>query len=277
MFHLCSLTLLILHRCPFEPRFDDAVGDVPADEDDQERGDAGEVPIAERFRWMAWIRYLRDILIRQGFGEVLAQPFVYEYSKPHVDPANLEALDFQLLSHITPESTADELAQLLGESVHFVRRRQRELFSQQVLFERPDLSMFHLGLNESIFVMLEGSEDVVRNFLAGCREAPMFGGSVFSHPTPGCIVAFGLPTGLALKVGSELGRLFLEQDDFDAAVFYGSGSKDFSVASVLGRCRFNFEKNQWVWHREYLPTTFKHVDQHLGDSGLITRMNQRSG
>ncbi len=45
----------------------------------------------------------------------------------------------------------------------------------------------------------------------------------------------------------------------DAAVFYGNGSKDFSVASVLGRCRFDYATKQWTWHREYLPTTFDYV------------------
>jgi DNA-binding Lrp family transcriptional regulator len=224
-----------------------------------------DVPVAERFRWVAWIRYLRDVLIRQGFGEVLAQPYTYRYSPPNVDVTTLDAVDYQLLSYMSPDASAGDLAQLLGESVHVVRRRTKELFAQEVLFERPDLSMFHLGLNESIFVLLEGSEEIVQSFLAGCREAPLYGGSVFSHPTPGCIVAFGLPTGLALKVGQELGRLFLEQQEFDAAVFYGSGSKDFSVASVLGRCRFDQAKRQWTWHREYLPTTFDYVSSPRDD------------
>jgi hypothetical protein len=218
------------------------------------------VPVAERFRWVAWIRYLRDVLIREGYGEILTRPYVYQYSEPNIEPANLDSVDFQLLSQMNPESTAEKLAQSLGISIHMVRRRQKKLFDQNVIFERPDLAMFHLGLNETIFIILEGSEETVRNFLAGCREAPMYGGSVFHHPTPGCIVAFGLPTGLALKVGRELGRLFLEQDEFDAAVFYGNGSKDFMVTSVLRRCQFNFELDQWTWHREYFPTAFDHVD-----------------
>lgn len=221
-----------------------------------------EIPMAERFRWVAWIRYLRNVLIREGFGKVLEQPYVYQYSQPHIEPVQLDALDYQLLAHITPESTAEDMAQLLSVSARKVRSRQHKLFNQKVLFERPDLGIFHLGLNESLFVMLEGSEEVVQNFLAGCREAPMYGGTIFSHPTPGCIVAFGLPTGLALKVGRELNRLFLEQEDFDAAIFYGSGSKDFTVASVLKRCRFDIEKNQWVWHREFLPTSFEYVATH---------------
>jgi hypothetical protein len=227
-----------------------------------------DVPIAERFRWVAWIRYLRDVMIREGFGEVLAQPHVYRYSPPNVDAAELEPVDYQLLPHMSPDATAEDLAQLLGKPVHVVRRREKELFAQEVLFERPDLSMFHLGLNESIFVLLEGSEEVVQNFLAGCREAPLYGGSVFSHPTPGCIVAFGLPTGLALRVGQELGRLFLEQQEFDAAVFYGSGSKDFSVASVLGRCHFDHAAKQWTWHREYLPTTFDYIPSQRDEASL---------
>jgi hypothetical protein len=233
-----------------------------------------DVPIAERFRWVAWIRYLRDVMIREGFGEVLAQPHVYRYSPPNVDAAELDPVDYRLLAHMSPDATAEDLAQLLGESVHVVRRREKELFAQEVLFERPDLSMFHLGLNESIFVLLEGSEEVVQNFLAGCREAPLYGGSVFSHPTPGCIVAFGLPTGLALRVGQELGRLFLEQQDFDAAVFYGNGSKDFSVASVLGRCRFDHATKQWTWHREYLPTTFDYISSQTHESSLEDEEDQ---
>ena len=218
------------------------------------------VPIAERFRWVAWIRYLRDILIREGYGEVLAQPFVYEYSNPHIEPVDLDALDYRLLPYLTPDIAAENLAQQLGESVHTIRRRTKALFTQQVVFERPDLSMFHLGLNETIFIILEGTEETVRNFLAGCREAPMYGGSVFQHPTPGCIVAFGLPTGLALKVGRELECLFLEQDEFDAALFYGNGSQDFMVYPVLRRCQFNLELNSWEWHREYFPTAFDHVE-----------------
>ncbi len=218
------------------------------------------VPVAERFRWVGWIRYLRDVLIRDGYGEVLIPPYVYEYSEPNIEPAELDALDYQLLAHITPENTAEELAHLLGESVHGIRRRQKELFNQGVLFARPDLSMFHLGLNETIFIILESCEEVVKSFLAGCREAPMYGGSVFNFPTSGCIVAFGLPTGLALKVGRELGRLFLEQNDFDAAVFYGNGSKDFMVTPVLKRCHYNMELGQWMWYREYFPTAFDHVD-----------------
>ena len=219
------------------------------------------VPIAERFRWVAWIRYLRDILIREGYGEVLAQPYVYEYSNPNIEPVELDALDYRLLPYLTPENTAENLAQQLGESVHTIRRRTKDLFNQKVVFERPDLSMFHLGLNETIFIILEGTEDTVRNFLAGCQEAPMYGGSVFKYPTFGCIVAFGLPTGLALKVGRELERLFLEQDEFDAAVFYGNGSQDFMVYPVLRRCHFNLELNTWEWHREYFPTAFDHVEQ----------------
>jgi hypothetical protein len=219
------------------------------------------VPVAERFRWVAWIRYLRDILIREGYGEVLAQPHVYEYSNPHTEPATLDELDYRLLPYLTPDITADNLAQQLGESVHTIRRRTKELFNQKIIFERPDFSMFHLGLNETIFIILEGTEDTVQNFLTGCREAPMFGGSIFRHPTPGCIVAFGLPTGLALKVGRELERLFIEQDEFDAAVFYGNGSQDFMVYPVLRRCQFNVELNSWEWHREYFPTAFDHVDR----------------
>ncbi len=219
-----------------------------------------EIPVAERFRWIAWIRYLRDNLIRQGYGEVLEQPYLYEYSSPNVEPANLKPLDFRILRHITPESTAEDLANTLGESVHIIRRHQRNLFNQKVLFERSDLTMFHLGLNETLFIILEGSEEVLQNFLAGCREAPMYGGSVFHHPSPGCIVAFGLPTGLALRVGRELARLFLEQNEFDAAVFYGSGSKDFLMTSVLRRCKFNFDVGQWQWYREYFPTTFDHLN-----------------
>ena len=223
------------------------------------------VPIAERFRWVAWIRYLRDIHIREGYGEILAQPYVYEYSNPHIEPIDLAALDYRLLPYLAPDITAENLAQQLGESVHTVRRRTKELFNQQVVFERPDLSMFHLGLNETIFIILEGTEETVRNFLAGCREAPMYGGSVFQHPTPGCIVAFGLPTGLALKVGRELERLFLEQDEFDAAMFYGNGSQDFMVYPVLRRCQFNLELNSWEWHREYFPTAFDHVEHQQHD------------
>ncbi|MFX1244364.1 MAG: hypothetical protein ACFE8F_05335 [Promethearchaeota archaeon] len=219
------------------------------------------VPIAERFRWVAWIRYLRDVLIREGYGEVLAQPFVYEYSNPNIEAANLDALDFQLLAYLTPDISAENLAQKLGESIHTIRRRTKELFNQKIIFERPDLSMFHLGLNETIFIILEGSEETVRNFLAGCREAPMYGGSVFQHPTPGCIVAFGLPTGLALKVGRELERLFLEQNEFDAAVFYGNGSQDFLVYPVLRRCHFDIKLKSWQWHREYFPTAFDYVER----------------
>ena len=220
------------------------------------------VPIAERFRWVAWIRYLRDVLIRDGYGEILTRPYIYEYDEPNIEPVNLDSLSHQLLSHITPDKTAEDLAQLLGESVHIIRRKLKTLFQKRVLFERPDISIHHLGLNETIFIILEGSEDLVQNFLVGCQEAPLYGGSVFHHPTPGCIVAFGLPTGLALKVGRELNHLFLEQKEFDAAVFYGSGAKDFIMTQVRKRCHFNFEKRQWQWFREYFPTAFDHVESH---------------
>ena len=231
-----------------------------------------DVPIAERFRWVAWIRYLRDVLIRDGYGEVLAQPYIYEYDNPNVEPATLDPLAYQLLPHVTPDTTAEELAQLLGESVHVIRRQLKSLFNQRVLFKRPDLSMYHLGLNETLFIILEGSRDLVRNFLAGCQEAPLYGGSLFHHPTPGCIVAFGLPTGLALKVGRELNHLFLEQNEFDAAVFYGSGAKDFIMNQVRQRCEFNFELDQWQWFREYFPTAFDHVesqDRELQETGRV--------
>ncbi len=231
-----------------------------------------DVPVAERFRWVAWIRYLRDVLIRDGYGEVLAQPYIYEYDNPNVNPAALDPLAYQLLPHVTPDTTAEELAQLLGESVHVIRRQLKSLFNQRVLFQRSDLSMYHLGLNETLFVILEGSSDLVRNFLAGCQEAPLYGGSLFHHPTPGCIVAFGLPTGLALKVGRELNHLFLEQNEFDAAVFYGSGAKDFIMNQVRQRCEFNVELDQWQWFREYFPTAFDHVesqDRELQETGRV--------
>ncbi len=218
------------------------------------------VPIAERFRWVAWIRYLRDILIREGYGEVLTQPNIYQYSESNIESVELESIDYQLLANMHPDSTADSLAHLLGVSAHVIRRHQKKIFDHGVVFDRPDLSMYHLGFNESIFIILEGSEYTVRNFLAGCLEAPMYGGSIFNHPTPGCIVAFGLPTGLALKVGRELDRLFLEQDEFDAAVFYGNGSKDFMLTPVLKRCQYNIELKQWEWHREYFPTAFDYVE-----------------
>jgi hypothetical protein len=202
------------------------------------------------------------VLIRDGYGEILTQPHVYEYSLPNVEPAGLDAMDYQLLAQITPENSAEELGMLLGESPHVIRRRIKALFSQEVLFERPDLSMHHLGLNETLFIILEGSDVIVRNFLAGCREAPLYGGSIFRHPNPGCIVAFGLPTGLALRVGRELNHLFLEQNEFDTAVFYGSGAKDFIPTKVRQRCQFDFEKNQWQWFREYFPTAFDYVESH---------------
>ena len=224
-----------------------------------------DVPVAERFRWVAWIRYIRDILIRDGYGEVLTQPYIYQYDEPNVEPANLNPLAYQLLPHVAPDNTAEDLAQLLGESVHAIRRQLKSLFKQHVLFERPDLSMYHLGLNETVFIILEGTEELVRNFLAGCREAPLYGGSLFSHPTPGCIVAFGLPTGLALRVGRELNHLFLEQNEFDAAVFYGNGAKDFIMTQVRQRCQFNFELGQWQWFREYFPTAFDHVESQNRD------------
>ncbi len=223
------------------------------------------IPVSNRFRWVAWIRYLRDVLIKEGYGDVLPQPYVYTYSAPHIEAANLTNLDFQLLIHDSPEVTAEQLANRLGESVHTIRRHQRQVVEKNVIFQRPDLAMYHLGLNETLFVMLEANDVTIRNFLAGCREAPMYGGSLFSHPTSGCIVAFGLPTGLALKVGRALTHLFLEQSDFDGAVFYGSGSKDFAASSVLSRCRFDQEKNQWMWHREYFPTAFDHVDNFQSD------------
>jgi hypothetical protein len=219
-----------------------------------------DVPVAERFRWVAWIRYIRDVLIRDEYGKVLALPYIYEYDEPHTEPADLNPLAYQLLPHITPDNTAEDLAQLLGESVHVIRRQLKSLFKQHVLFERPDLSMYHLGLNETIFIILEGSEELVRSFLAGCREAPLYGGSVFRHPTPGCIAAFGLPTGVALKVGRELEHLFLEQTEFDAAIFYGSGAKDFIMTQVRQRCQFNYELGQWQWFREYFPTAFDYVE-----------------
>jgi hypothetical protein len=228
--------------------------------------------VAERFRWVAWVRYLRDVLIREGYGEVLSQPYVYEYAEPTVDPVDLDSLAHQILSHVTPDTTAEDLAQILGQSVHAVRRNLKSLFLQEVLFERPDLSMYHLGLNETLFIILEGSDEIVRNFLTGCREAPLYGGSIFHHPTPGCIVAFGLPTGLALKVGRELNHLFLEQTEFDAAVFYGSGAKDFIMNQVRQRCQFNNELGQWQWFREYLPTAFDHVEsqsRELQETGSV--------
>jgi hypothetical protein len=181
-------------------------------------------------------------------------------------------LAYQLLPHVTPDTTAEELAQLLGKSVHVVRRQLKSLFNQRVLFQRPDFSMYHLGLNETLFVIIEGGHDLVQNFLAGCQEAPLYGGSLFHHPTPGCIVAFGLPTGLALRVGRELNHLFLEQNEFDAAVFYGSGAKDFIMNQVRQRCEFNFELGQWQWFREYFPTAFDHVesqDRELQETGRV--------
>ncbi len=219
-----------------------------------------DVPVANRFRWVAWIRYLRDVLIRDGYGEVLLQPYIYEYDDPNIEPAELDPLAHQLLTRVTPDHTAEELAQLLGGSVHTIRRHLKSLFRERVLFERPDISMHHLGLNETIFIILEGNEELVRNFLAGCQDAPLYGGSIFHHPTPGCIVAFGLPTGLALRVGRELNHLFLEQNEFDAAVFYGSGAKDFIMTQVRRRCQFNFDSGQWQWYREYFPTAFDHVE-----------------
>lgn len=231
-----------------------------------------EVPVAERFRWVAWIRYLRDVLIREGYGEVLAQPYIYEYDDPNIKAAELNPLASQLLTHVTPETTAEDLAQLLGESVHSIRRQLKSLFKQQVLFQRPDLAMYHLGLNETLFIILEGTEELVRNFLAGCKEAPLYGGTIFHHPTPGCIVAFGLPTGLALKVGRELNHLFLEQNEFDAAVFYGSGAKDFIMNQVRQRCQFDYELGQWQWFREYFPTTFDYVEsqqRNLQETGHV--------
>ncbi len=220
------------------------------------------IPLAERFRWVAWVRYLRNVLIRDGYGEILPQPYFYEYSEPNSEPADLDSLDYQLLAHITPENSAEDLGMLLGESTHIIRRRIKSLFTQQVLFDRPDLSIHHLGLNETLFIILEGSDVTVQNFLAGCREAPLYGGSIFHHPTPGCIVAFGLPTGLALRVGRELNHLFIEQNEFDAAVFYGSGAKDFIPTKVRQRCQFDSEKEQWQWFREYFPTAFDHVESH---------------
>ncbi len=231
-----------------------------------------DVPVAERFRWIAWVRYLRDVLIREGYGEILKQPYIYNYVEPNVDPADLDPLAYQLLSHVTPETTAEDLAQILGQSVHVVRRHLKALFTQDVLFDRPDLSMYHLGLNETLFIILEGSEEIVRNFLTGCREAPLYGGSVFNRPTSGCIVAFGLPTGLAHKVGRELNHLFLEQTEFDAAVFYGSGAKDFIMNQVRQRCQFNSELGQWQWFREYLPTAFDYVEtevRELQETGSV--------
>ncbi|MFX1508718.1 MAG: hypothetical protein ACFFBR_00290 [Promethearchaeota archaeon] len=222
-----------------------------------------DVPVSERFRWVAWVRYLRDVLIREGYGEILSQPYIYKYAEPNVDPADLDPLAYQILSQVKPDTTAEDLALILGQSVHVVRRHLKSLITQEVLFKRPDLSMYHLGLNETLFIILEGSEEVVRNFLSGCREAPLYGGSIFHHPTPGCIVAFGLPIGLALKVERELNRLFLEQTDFDAAVFYGSGAKDFIMNQVRQRCQFNTELGQWQWFREYLPTAFDHLESQV--------------
>ncbi len=224
-----------------------------------------DIPIAERFRWVAWIRYIRDVLIQEGYGEVLTQPYIYEYDEPNIEPADLDPIAYRLLAHVTPVNTAEDLALLLGESVHVIRRHLKSLFKQQVLFDRPDLSMYHLGLNETLFIILEGSDEIVWNFLAGCREAPLFGGSVFKHPTPGCIVAFGLPTGVAIRVGRELNHLFLEQNEFDAAIFYGNGAKDFIIPQVRQRCKFNFEMGQWQWFREYFPTAFDHVESQNRD------------
>jgi hypothetical protein len=232
-----------------------------------------DVPVAERFRWVAWVRYLRNVLIRDGYGEILTQPYIYEYSEPNVEPADLDPMDYQLLAQARPETSAEDLGMLLGESAHVIRRHLKALFTQEVLFKRPDISMHHLGLNETLFIVLEGSDETVRNFLAGCREAPLYGGTVFQHPTPGCIVAFGLPTGLALRVGRELNHLFLEQNEFDAALFYGSGARDFIPTKVHQRCKFDFELNQWQWFREYFPTAFDHVesqDRELQDTSSVS-------
>ncbi len=225
-------------------------------------------PIGERFRWTAWTRYLKEYLIDQGYGEVLPKPHIYQYSTPYVEAADLDALDFSILSQTSPEVPADSIAKQLGQPVQEVEKRQRKLFEEQVIFKRPELSLFQLGLNETIFMMIEGNKDVVQNFLAGCKEAPMAGGAVFTNPTPGCIVAFGLPSGKATEVGQELGRLFLDQEDFNAAIFYGHGSKDFIVSSVLGRCRFNTATKQWIWFREYAPTLFDYVETRRADYTL---------
>lgn len=227
-----------------------------------------DIPIGDRFRWIAWTKYLKEVLIDRGYGEVLPKPFIYRYSDPYVDAPELDALDFNILSQISPEVSVETIAKQLGQPVQLVQEKQRKLFEEQIIFDRADLSLFQLGLNESVFVMIEGNEDVVQNFLAGCKEAPMAGGAVFTHPNPGCIVAFGLPSGKASEVGQELSRLFLDQEEFDASVFYGSGSKDFIVSSVLGRCRFNTTNNQWIWHREYLPTVFDYVESRRFDYSL---------
>jgi hypothetical protein len=219
-----------------------------------------DTPIGERFRWMAWIQYLKENLIDQGYGEVLPKPFIYEYSEPYVEAAELDALDFNILSQISPETPIETIAKQIGQPPELVQEKQRRLFEEQVIFNRPEMSLFQLGLNESVFVMIEGNMDVVQNFLSGCKEAPMAGGAIFTRPTPGCIVAFGLPSGKAPEVKQELKRRFLDQDEFDAAVYSGNGSKDFIVSSVLGRCRFNTTTNQWIWYREYLPTIFDYVE-----------------
>ncbi len=227
-----------------------------------------DTPIGERFRWLAWAKYLKEVLIDQGYGEVLPKPYIYKYSEPYVEAAELDAVDLGILSQISPEVPVETIAKQLGQPVQLVQEKQRKLFEEKVVFERPENSLFQLGLNESVFVMIEGDRSVVENFLAGCKEAPMAGGAVFTTPNPGCIVAFGLPSGKAQEVGEELSRLLLDQEEFDASVFYGTGSKDFIVSSVLGRCRFNTTTNQWIWYREYLPTIFGYVQSRSFDGSL---------
>ena len=82
----------------------------------------------------------------------------------------------------------------------------------------------------------------------------------------------GIPDREELGDRWSVDHLFLDQTEFDAAMFYGSGAKDFSMTQIRQRCQFNFEQDQWQWFREYFPTAFDHVDSRdseLQDTGRV--------
>lgn len=203
-------------------------------------------------------------LIRGEWSHLLPPLRRFRYSEPvFSSPIKLQPEDFIYMQRAVGTffltdrigSTEAREARLAGfpESEHMAyRRRLKYLERMKLLLPALGFAVFHIGLDATVDVLLEGPYDDSIRVLSALQLLPHIDAIIYDDGSASAVLLVPKPAAVAIKASLQDS---LSECGISAATVVKPAWQAFghSLGSPVDSRNYNFEHGDWLWTKDTLP------------------------
>jgi len=155
--------------------------------------------------WDEWGLWLKEYLSSRGWNKA----FHYESNDAKVQ-VKINKLDLQIINMLRMNARCAfaDIGHRIGVSGAYVGQRVRRLLNQDVI--RPKIATYRIGLDDSVWVVLDCDDDTSRSLVSAFNELPMWQGFSVKGDMIGLASIMYIPTGEVQELLRVFDRYLIE-------------------------------------------------------------------